>query len=57
MHTKVMRWLGLILVLSLGVVGVTTAASVTTARPDDACCRHVYQSQRPLGGRQPDRSQ
>ena len=34
MHTKVIRWLGLILVLSLGIVGVTTAASVTTPAAD-----------------------
>ena len=34
MHTKVIRWLGLILVLSFGVVGVTTAASVTPPAAD-----------------------
>ena len=34
MHKKVIRWLGLILVLSFGVVRVTTAASVTTPAAD-----------------------
>ena len=44
MDTKVMRGLGLILVLSLGVIGAMTAAAATTAGPrgwlvgDDAVC-------------------
>jgi hypothetical protein len=42
MNTKVIRWLGLILVLSLGIFGAMSAASVTTATSETTPAADMY---------------
>ena len=42
MDTKLMRWLGLILVLSLGIFGATTAASETTPSSETMPAADMY---------------
>ena len=58
MDTKVMRGLGLVLVLSLGIYrGDDRCGREDGSVGNDAHSRYVYQSQCSLGGRRPDRSQ